>query len=262
MSVEDKQIIEALAKRIEDLAEEVVTQAAVFLTESRNKVRDLGKGEPSRAAACVQLACDACGVVADKKKIRRHGCVDEKTYYRGLARLQKSLGVLQDVDVTEMAKKFGCVRHSKVAIRTLDAYKTQFLKGLGTRDQQSANFNRPVFSVVAFYLVAVKNRAKVDRQELAQCYGIDEVEFDEVAKSMRDLCYNTVGISKTKRPAEEIKTNNTLLGRHRAQKRPLEETTEKKDSFETLREMGSAKQIPHSGKRLKQMTLPFKKLEK
>ncbi|PPS00493.1 hypothetical protein GOBAR_AA20170 [Gossypium barbadense] len=77
--------------------------------------------------------------------------------------------------------------------------------------QASADFTRPVFTAVAFYLCTKKHKLKIDKVRLIEACGTSESEFSCVSTSMKDLCHNVFGISSEKKDPKEVKGNRELL---------------------------------------------------
>ncbi|KAL6957075.1 Origin of replication complex subunit 6 [Sarracenia purpurea var. burkii] len=77
--------------------------------------------------------------------------------------------------------------------------------------QNGADFTRPVFTAVAFYLCAKKHKLKVDKIKLIELCGTSETEFSSVSTSMKDLCHDMFGILKEKKDPRDVKGNRDLL---------------------------------------------------
>lgn len=93
----------------------------------------------------------------------------------------------------------------------MSSYKERFVAALLEFRPSSADFSRPVFTALAFYLCARRNKLKVDRTRLIGICGISDSEFSSVAASMNDLCFDIVGISKEKKDPKSVKNNRDLL---------------------------------------------------
>ncbi|KAG4189450.1 hypothetical protein ERO13_A08G223448v2, partial [Gossypium hirsutum] len=87
----------------------------------------------------------------------------------------------------------------------------RFLASLPSSRQASADFSKPVFTAVAFYLCAKKHKLKIDKVRLIEVCGISESEFSCVSTSMKDLCHDVFGISSEKKDPKEVKGNRELL---------------------------------------------------
>lgn len=90
-------------------------------------------------------------------------------------------------------------------------YKDRFLSSLPPSRRGTADFTRPVFTAVAFYLGAKKHKLNVDKIKLIEICGTSESEFSSVSISMRDLCFDVFGTSKEKKDPREVKGNRELL---------------------------------------------------
>ncbi|KAK0573349.1 hypothetical protein LWI29_006842 [Acer saccharum] len=90
-------------------------------------------------------------------------------------------------------------------------YKDRFLASLPSSRRASADFTRPVFTAVAFYLCAKKHKLKIDKIKLIEVCGTSESEFSKVAISMKDLCHDIYGTAKEKKDPKEVKGNRELL---------------------------------------------------
>ncbi|KAK5776839.1 hypothetical protein PVK06_044804 [Gossypium arboreum] len=87
------------------------------------------------------------------------------------------------------------------------SYKDRFLASLPSSRQASADFTRPVFTAVPFYLCTKKHKLKIDKVRLIEACGTSESEFSCVSTSMKDLCHNVFGISSEKKDPKEVKGN-------------------------------------------------------
>jgi hypothetical protein len=68
-----------------------------------------------------------------------------------------------------------------------DRYKEKFLSGLPPQQRSHADFSRPVFTVVSFFLAAKQSKSSVDKKALITDSLISPKEFDIVVKSMSEL---------------------------------------------------------------------------
>ncbi|KAI7994347.1 Origin of replication complex subunit 6 [Camellia lanceoleosa] len=125
--------------------------------------------------------------------------------------MQNGLGVKNKLDIRELGIQFGCIRLIPFVQRGLSLYKDRFLKSLPATRRASADFTRPVFTAVAFYLCAKKHKLKVDKIKLIELCGTSESEFSSVSTSMKDLCHDAFGISKEKKDPRDVKGNRDLL---------------------------------------------------
>ncbi|KAH7277371.1 hypothetical protein KP509_39G047700 [Ceratopteris richardii] len=170
-----------------------------------------GLGEVCKAVLCFELACSLLRVDIDRQTAIRVSGLSEKAYIRSLTNLQNALGVRSNLDVRELAVQFGCVRLVGSVQRILTVFKERFIAALPASRKGNADFSRPVFTAVAFYLCAKKNKLKVDKARLIESCGTSESEFANVSTSMTDLCYDMVGIHKEKKDSKSIKCNRELL---------------------------------------------------
>ncbi|TYG90501.1 hypothetical protein ES288_A12G186900v1 [Gossypium darwinii] len=115
------------------------------------------------------------------------------------------------LDIRELGIQFGCVRLIPFVKKGLSLYKDRFLASLPSSRQASADFTRPVFTAVAFYLCTKKHKLKIDKVRLIEACGTSESEFSCVSTSMKDLCHNVFGISSEKKDPKEVKGNRELL---------------------------------------------------
>ncbi|WJX62701.1 Origin of replication complex subunit 6 [Trifolium repens] len=106
---------------------------------------------------------------------------------------------------------FGCVRIIPYVRDGLKLYKDRFLSSLPAARRASADFTRPVFMAVAFYLCAKKHKLKVDKIKLIELCGTSESEFSSVSTTMKDLCHDVFGVAKEKKDPKEVKNNIDLL---------------------------------------------------
>ncbi|KAI5061835.1 hypothetical protein GOP47_0022374 [Adiantum capillus-veneris] len=170
-----------------------------------------GLGEVCKAVLCFELACSLLHVDMDRQKAIRISGLSEKAYIRSLTNLQNALGLRPALDVRELAVQFGCVRLVGSVQRVLTEFKQRFVAALPASRKGNADFSRPVFTAVAFYLCAKKHKLKVDKMRLIESCGTSESEFATVSTSMLDLCFDMVGIQKEKKNSKSVKCNRDLL---------------------------------------------------
>ncbi|KAJ6887512.1 hypothetical protein NC651_027756 [Populus alba x Populus x berolinensis] len=137
--------------------------------------------------------------------------MSEKAYNRSFNSLQNTLGVKTKLDIRELGIQFGCIRLIPFVKKGLSLYKDRFIASLPASRRANADFTRPVFTAVAFYMCAKKHKLKVDKLKLIEVSGTSESEFNSVFASMKDLCFDVFGISKEKKDPREVKGNRELL---------------------------------------------------
>uniref|UniRef100_A0A061SE02 Origin recognition complex subunit 6 n=1 Tax=Tetraselmis sp. GSL018 TaxID=582737 RepID=A0A061SE02_9CHLO len=198
-------------RRICDKAKELDRRISVKISQG------LGEGEVCRPVVCLELAAKTLNIFLKPEPcFSAASGAPEKLYRRTLLLVQKLLGIRQRVTARELVEQFQCVRLEAAVQRTVDAFKERYRKALGEGDRGAADFGRPVFVVAAFYLVAKKHKVpRVDRPDLLRLAVADEAEFSKTVNSIMDLCYDFVGVSRSKRAAEDVKQNRELLDRAR-----------------------------------------------
>ncbi|KAM6570861.1 hypothetical protein CsatA_014941 [Cannabis sativa] len=171
----------------------------------------IGVGEVCKAVICLEISATRLGVLFDRQCAIKLSGMSEKAYTRSYNSLQNGLGVKNKLDIRELAIQFGCVRIIPFVRKGLSLYKDRFLSSLPASRRASADFTRPVFTSVAFYLCAKKHKLKVDKIKLIELSGASESEFSSVSASMIDLCFDVLGISKEKKDPRDVKGNRELL---------------------------------------------------
>ncbi|XP_021299805.1 origin of replication complex subunit 6 [Herrania umbratica] len=172
----------------------------------------IGVGEVCKAIICLEIAATRFGeVIFDRQKAIRLCGMSEKAYNRSFNSLQNGLNIKTTLDIRELGIQFGCVRLIPFVKKSLSLYKERFTASLPASRQASADFTRPVFTAVAFYLCAKKHKLKIDKVRLIEVCGTSESEFSCVSTSMKDLCHDAFGISKEKKDPKEVKGNRELL---------------------------------------------------
>ncbi|XP_024530167.1 origin of replication complex subunit 6 [Selaginella moellendorffii] len=157
-----------------------------------------GIGDVCRSVLCFEIACSMMQVPFDRQKGIKLSGLSDKAYNRSLTTVQNALGIRTSLNVRELAVQFGCVRLIQAVQRVLAAYKERFLATLPEARRRSADFDRPVFTSVAFYLCARKQKLKVDKAKLMEVSSTSDPEFSNVAASMTDICFDLVGVEKEK----------------------------------------------------------------
>ncbi|KAG6547321.1 hypothetical protein Mapa_011258 [Marchantia paleacea] len=170
-----------------------------------------GVGEVCKAVLCFELACISLQVAFDRQKAIRCSGLSEKAYTRSSNAMQNALNLRKKLDVRELAVQFGCVRLIKLAQDVLALYQSRFVAALPEARRSSADFNRPIFTAVAFYLCVRKNKLKVDKAKLIDLCGTSDSEFSNVSASMLDLCFDTLGTQKEKKSTKDSKASKGLL---------------------------------------------------
>ncbi|XP_077224758.1 origin of replication complex subunit 6-like [Tasmannia lanceolata] len=171
----------------------------------------IGIGEICKWIICLEIAANRLQVLFDRQNGIRLSGMSEKAYNRSFNALQNGLGVKAKLDVRELGIQFGCVRLIPFVQKGLSLYKDQFLVSLPASRRAGADFNRPVFTAVAFYLCAKKHKLKVDKIKLIELCGTSESEFTSISTSMSDLCFDVFGISKEKKDPRTVKGHRELL---------------------------------------------------
>ncbi|KAK7368065.1 hypothetical protein VNO80_10087 [Phaseolus coccineus] len=171
----------------------------------------IGVGEVAKSLICLEIAASRLGVLFDRSSAVRLSGMSEKAYIRSYNSLHNGLGVKTKIDVRELAIQFGCVRIIPFVRDGLKLYKDRFVSSLPASRRASADFTRPVFTAVAFYLCAKKHKLKVDKLKLIELCGTSESEFCSVSATMKDLCHDVFGIAKEKKDAREVQSNRDLL---------------------------------------------------
>ncbi|OVA09021.1 Origin recognition complex [Macleaya cordata] len=171
----------------------------------------MGVGEICKAVICLEIAATRFQALFDRQIAVRLSGLSEKAYNRSFNVLQNGLGVKNKLDVRELGIQFGCVRLIPFVQKGLSMYKDRFVAALPASRRASADFTRPVFTAVAFYLCAKRHKLKVDKFKLIELCGTSESEFTSVSTSMNDLCFDVFGISKEKKDPKVVKGHRELL---------------------------------------------------
>ncbi|KAH7570112.1 hypothetical protein JRO89_XS05G0046200 [Xanthoceras sorbifolium] len=167
-------------------SKQLVRKAAEFrrLCDVQFDSSVIGVGEVCKAIICLEIAATRFDVIFDRQAAIKLSGMSEKAYNRSFNSLQNSIGF---------------------------KYKDRFLASLPASRRASADFSRPIFTAVAFYLCAKKHKLKIDKLKLIEVCGTSESEFSKVSTSMKDLCHDIYGIAKEKKDPKEIKGNRELL---------------------------------------------------
>ncbi|KAJ0987410.1 hypothetical protein J5N97_005766 [Dioscorea zingiberensis] len=171
----------------------------------------MGVGEVCKAVICLEIAALRLQVLFDRQVAIRTSGLSEKAYIRSYNVLQNGLGVKASLDVRELGIQFGCVRLIPFVQKGLSNYKDRFLAALPASRRANTDFNRPVFTAVAFYLCAKKHKLKIDKLKLIELCGTSESEFSSVSASMKDLCFDFYGVTSTKKDPRSVKGHRELL---------------------------------------------------
>ncbi|CAM8922218.1 unnamed protein product [Rhodiola kirilowii] len=171
----------------------------------------IGVGEVCKAVICLEIAATRGQEIFNKDQAIKLSGMSEKAYIWSFNALHHGLGVKMQLDIRELGIQFGCVRLIPTVKRGLLQYKNRFMASLPASRKECADFTRPVFTAVAFYLCAKKQKLKVDKMKLIELCGTSEAEFSSVSNSMQELCFEIFGSAKEKKDPREIKGNRDLL---------------------------------------------------
>jgi len=197
----------------------------------------IGSGELVKAAVCLELASKQFGQLFDKKKAIILSGATEKIYHVAQSSLQNILGIRPEISVKELAIQFGCMQLVKSAEKLFDIYKQQYLAGINPQRRNFADFSRPVFTAVAFYLSAIEHQVTIDKKLLIESSFTNATEFNQVCESMTELCAiknskgdsksNVSNIKKNKQPSK--KKGSGKLDDNLSEKRDRDEEDELSD---------------------------------
>ncbi|KAK4784202.1 hypothetical protein SAY86_018570 [Trapa natans] len=203
----------SIAKRLGISDKHLVSKAAELrrLCDLRFDSSIIGVGEICKAVICLEIAANRSEVIFDRPNAIKLSGLSEKAYNRSFNCMQNMLGVKNTLDIRELGIQFGCIRLIPFVKKGLSLYKERFVTSLPVSRRATADFTRPVFTAVAFYLSAKKHKLKVDKLRLIEVCGTSEREFSCVSNSMMDLCFDVFGIEKEKKDPREIKGNRDLL---------------------------------------------------
>ncbi|XP_031261528.1 origin of replication complex subunit 6-like [Pistacia vera] len=194
-------------------SKQLIRKAAEFrrLCDAQFDSSVIGVGEICKAIMCLEIAATRFGVIFNRQTAIKMSGMSEKAYTRSFNLLQNSIGFKNKLDIRELGIQFGCVRLIPFVRKGLSLYKERFLASLPASRRETADFTRPVFTAVAFYLCIKKQKLKVDKLKLIEVCGTSEAEFTSVATTMKDLCHDVFGVAKEKKDPREIKGNRELL---------------------------------------------------
>ncbi|KAM7464523.1 hypothetical protein LguiA_032644 [Lonicera macranthoides] len=171
----------------------------------------IGVGEICKAIICLEISATRADVLFDRQRAIKLSGMSEKAYIRSFNAMQNGIGVKNKLDIRELGIQFGCIRLIPLVQKGLSLYRDRFLASLPASRRASADFSRPVFTAVAFYLCAKRHKLKVDKNKIIELSGTSESEFSSVSTSMKDLCHDVFGISKEKKDPKNVKSNRDLL---------------------------------------------------
>ncbi|KAL4302685.1 hypothetical protein GQ457_10G029290 [Hibiscus cannabinus] len=205
----------------------------------------IGVGEVCKAVICLEIAATRFGdVLFDRQKAVKLSGMSDKAYNRSFNSLQNGLNIKTKLDIRELGIQFGCVRLIPFVKKGLSLYKDRFMASLPASRQASADFTRPVFTAVAFYLCAKKHKLKIDKVRLIEACGTSESEFSCVSTSMKDLCHDVFGISNEKKDPKEVKGNRELLD-VLPEKRKFDDGVRLSDEFSSYKRQKKAEKVAY-----------------
>ncbi|KAG6484219.1 hypothetical protein ZIOFF_061014 [Zingiber officinale] len=170
-----------------------------------------GVGEVAKAIICLELAASRFDVVFDRQAAIKMSGMSEKAYMRSLNSMQNGIGFRPSLDVRQLGVQFGCVRLIPFVQKGLSLYKDRYVAAMPPSRRSTTDFNRPVFTAVAFYLCAKRHKLKVDKLRLIELCGTSQSEFSTVSTCMSDLCFDVFAISKEKKDTKPVKSHRELF---------------------------------------------------
>ncbi|MCL7039386.1 hypothetical protein MKW94_019410 [Papaver nudicaule] len=206
--------ITQLAKKLGLSDKKHIIRKAEELRRLSNNLFDssvIGVGEICKAVICLEMAATRFQALFDRQIAIKLSGMSEKAYTRSFHAMQNGIGVKNKLDVRELGIQFGCVRLIPFVQKGLSKYKERFLASLPASRRASADFTRPVFTAVAFYLCSKRHKLKVDKVKMIDISGTNENEFKSVSASMVDLCFDVFGSSREKKDAKDVKGHRELL---------------------------------------------------
>ncbi|XP_042430825.1 origin of replication complex subunit 6-like [Zingiber officinale] len=176
-----------------------------------NKLVLFEQGEVAKAIICLELAASRFDVVFDRQAAIKMSGMSEKAYMRSLNSMQNGIGFRPSLDVRQLGVQFGCVRLIPFVQKGLSLYKDRYVAAMPPSRRSTTDFNRPVFTAVAFYLCAKRHKLKVDKLRLIELCGTSQSEFSTVSTCMSDLCFDVFAISKEKKDTKPVKSHRELF---------------------------------------------------
>ncbi|KAL7587452.1 hypothetical protein Lser_V15G37613 [Lactuca serriola] len=170
-----------------------------------------GIGETCKALICLEIAANMKQVLFDRQNAIKLSGMSEKAYIRSFNVMQNGIGVMNRLDIRELAIQFGCVRLIPLVKKGLSLYRDRFMSSLPAWRRATTDCSKPVFTAAGFYLCAKKHKLKVDKTKLIELSGSSEDEFSSVCTSMKDLCHDVFGVSQEKKDPKSVKGNRDLL---------------------------------------------------
>ncbi|KAI3931264.1 hypothetical protein MKX01_040181 [Papaver californicum] len=206
--------ISQLAKKLGLSDSKHIIRKAEELRRLSNNLFDssvIGVGEICKAVICLEMAATRFQALFDRQIAIKLSGMSEKAYIRSFNAMQNGIGLKNKLDVRELGIQFGCVRLIPFVQKGLSKYKERFLASLPASRRASADFTRPVFTAVAFYLCSKRHKLKVDKVKMIDISGTNENEFKSVSASMEDLCFDVFGSSREKKDPKDVKAHRELL---------------------------------------------------
>lgn len=155
------------------------------------------QGEETKKICCMVLAAKTLHVNIDQY-LASNLCASDKDYQKSMYALKSILKIKDSVSINDLAAKFLCIQATVLAKSYLAKYKKRFLQDLPPQRQKYADFSKPVYIGVAFYLASKQMKKKVNRQELRMFLNIADQEFSRVITSFHTFCPE-IAVSKKRK---------------------------------------------------------------
>lgn len=157
----------------------------------------------------VDLACRTLNVTPpDAAQLQKYSsCAKPAAYAVALGAVSQVLGMtVHLVSLRQLCVQHGCMHIAQQCEEAFTRYQQL------NAAQQKPVYERPVYPLTMFCLIAKKMKCTVDRVKLRDQYGVKEVEFKAVTQSMIDTCPGLVCTEAQKRArSKKLKSDDSRL---------------------------------------------------
>lgn len=138
-------------------------------------------------AVCVDIACKFLNISNFSRELAiKKTAANALDYDKAFNEAVNLLNVTFPIKFDDLCLTFGCSGISTACDKLLELYKQEMVKKY---PKVGANFSKPVFKAVAFFLAATHQfKFKVDKKKLIEETRCSSSTFDDVMESMKNVC--------------------------------------------------------------------------
>ena len=155
------------------------------------------QAEVARAAICVDLACMSLNISADTTPLKLASGTTSLLYKNARVMLQKVLNIRMCTTSRELCIQFGCHRIEALLRATVTSFRSLYLDTLPPAERATVSptllTSNPKFLGAIFFLVARRNKVKINREHVMASLGLSSSEFNKTVALVVDVMSEEFG---------------------------------------------------------------------